>query len=261
MSVGILQQTAAQVRPGNPRTLTANGGQVLLLIVNPDTLTTRVVSAALEENGHEVIERPDMAGASAAIKQHNFDLALLMCQIAEADCLSRCKDCLLNCNVIERESSVPVIVMGRADNSKIKTRARQAGASDYIVWPVEPAEFLARVEAVLRMTARSPTRSASLEIAPGIELDLDRHAVNVRGQQKHLSTTEFKLLAYLARHPGRICSRKELVHAVWGSVEAIGEREVDVFICYLRKKLDDNLHEPGLLVSVRGSGYGFEKCC
>lgn len=232
--------------------------KTLILIVNVDLLTTRIISAVLEENGYQTFHQPDIRVAHVMLKQGNFSLLILMCRKLADDCLKLCNECLSFCEPIERDLKTPIVVIGRADSSEIKTHVRHAGATDYITWPVEPAELLARVWAVLRISNKATLSRSLREIVPGIELDTDRQAVILQGREKRLSAIEFRLLCYLVLHSDRICSRDELMQAVWGWADASNYREVDVYICYLRKKLEEDPRAPRHLRTVRAIGYIFE---
>ena len=168
-------------------------------------------------------------------------------------------DCLRQCETLAQATDLALIAIGRVDSSDMRIRARRAGAADHVVWPVEPAELLARVEAVLRLVEKGTRQGHRREIAPGIELDLSRQVVVVQGQDRPLSATEFKLLQHLAERPGRIFSREDLLDAVWGWDQAIGAREVDVYISYLRQKIEETPRAPRHIITVRGIGYRFER--
>ncbi len=232
---------------------------MLILVVGPDPLAANVICATLQAGGYEVVHELDIEAARASLAESKFSLALLVCGAPASNCLRQCQACLEHCQMLEHALRLPTIIMGRTNSTEIKTQARQAGAVDYIAWPVEPTELLARVGAVLRWTAKGPGWGPRREIAPGIELDTRRQAVIVQGQEKLLSAVEFKLLYFLAEHPGRVCSREELLDAVWGWDQAIGSREVDVYVCRVREKIKDDSRAPRHIHTIRGVGYRFER--
>lgn len=229
-----------------------------ILLVNVDLLTTRIISAILEEDGYKIIHEPDIKFVAGTLQQLNISLLLMMCRKPAVSCLKYCRECLSFCELIERDFGTPIIVLGTADSSEIKTDVRNAGATDFITWPVEPAELLARVSAVLRIGKRVKSGSVLQEILPGFELDSNRQAVILQGREKRLSTIEFRLLCYLILHSNRICKREELLRAVWGWADVSSDREVDVYICYLRKKLEENSRASRHLRTVRSIGYLFQ---
>lgn len=225
---------------------------MLVLLVSPDPLVANILRVTLEGDGYTVLHEQELAPALAVLADHEVSLLLLAVDTADAGHLHRCR-------TVADSTTAPVVLLGRADGTEIKVQARRAGAADYITWPVEPDELLARVEALLRLVARATGHHSYREIAPGVVFDLNRHAVVVRGQHKPLSTIEYKLLRFLVEHPGRVLSREELLNAVWGWDQATGGREVDVYICYLRGKIEENPRTPRHIITVRGIGYQFER--
>ena len=136
-----------------------------------------------------------------------------------------------------------------------RVRGLATGADDYVVKPFSVPELLARVRALLRRM--KPTEVADLLTLGDIELDRVTHRVRRAGGDLHLGPTEFRLLEFLMRSPGRVFSREQLLDRVWGRDVYIDERTVDVHVGRLRKALGDR--EPDPIRTVRGSGYSLDE--
>jgi two-component system phosphate regulon response regulator PhoB len=129
-------------------------------------------------------------------------------------------------------------------------------ADDYVTKPFATRELVARVKAVLRRFER-PT-SPSLVKFEGIEIDAGAMQLRINGELVTTTATEFRLLDYLARHPGRVFSRDHLLDAVWGDARFVTPRSVDVYVRRIREKIEADAEEPRYLKTMRGAGYRFE---
>lgn len=129
-------------------------------------------------------------------------------------------------------------------------------ADDYITKPFATRELVARVKAVLRRFER-PT-SPSVVKFEGIEIDAGAMQLRVNGELVTTTATEFRLLDYLARHPGRVFSRDHLLDAVWGDARFVTPRSVDVYVRRIREKIEADAETPRYLKTMRGAGYRFE---
>jgi DNA-binding response OmpR family regulator len=161
----------------------------------------------------------------------------------------------------EAENHVPVIVLSARQDEYDKVAALRLGADDYITKPFALAELLARVAAVLRRArldrgARPAAPPRALRFGT-IAVDLDARTVTRAGQAIKLTHLEFELLCFFGRSGGRVCSREELLRAVWGFQQSGQPRTVDNFVGQLRAKLEDDPDRPRYFVTVRGSGYRF----
>ena len=153
-------------------------------------------------------------------------------------------------------SATPIIFVTARAAENDRVLGLELGADDYITKPFAPREMLARVKAVLRRFERPPTPSA---IAfEDIEIDASAMQLRVRGTLTTTTATEFRLLDYLARHPGRVFSRDHLLDAVWGDARFVTPRSVDVYVRRIREKIESDPENPRFLKTVRGAGYRFE---
>jgi DNA-binding response OmpR family regulator len=153
-------------------------------------------------------------------------------------------------------SAVPIIFVTARAGENDRVLGLELGADDYITKPFAPRELLARVKAVLRRFERPSTPSA---IAfEDVEIDASAMQLKVRGNLTTTTATEFRLLDYLARHPGRVFSRDHLLDAVWGDARFVTPRSVDVYVRRIREKIETDPENPRYLKTVRGAGYRFE---
>jgi two-component system phosphate regulon response regulator PhoB len=153
-------------------------------------------------------------------------------------------------------SGVPIIFVTARAGENDRVLGLELGADDYITKPFAPRELLARVKAVLRRFERPSTPSA---IAfEDVEIDASAMQLRVRGNLTTTTATEFRLLDYLARHPGRVFSRDHLLDAVWGDARFVTPRSVDVYVRRIREKIETDPENPRYLKTVRGAGYRFE---
>jgi DNA-binding response OmpR family regulator len=145
------------------------------------------------------------------------------------------------------------------DDELDKVVGLELGADDYITKPFSIREFRSRVRALLRRAAvRRPTGTPEDVIrAHGLEVDLPRRSVEVRGRPVQLTYVEFELLRTLAAHPGRVYSRRMLLESLWGAADFREPRTIDVHVRHLREKLEEDPAEPEYILTVRGVGYRF----
>jgi two-component system phosphate regulon response regulator PhoB len=158
-----------------------------------------------------------------------------------------------------RESSdlakIPVIFLTARAGEEDRVRGLDLGADDYITKPFSTRELAARVRAVLRRFEQPVTTSIT---TPDFELNSDSVTLTVRGKLVDVTATEFRLLHFLASHPGRVYTRDQVLDAVWRDMSFVTPRSVDVYIRRLREKIEQDPEDPRYLRTVRGAGYKFE---
>ena len=131
------------------------------------------------------------------------------------------------------------------------------GADDYVVKPFSPRELVARVKAILRRLHFTPVEKNEKLICGSLELDLEKHRLNLHGRPVTLTATEYKLLQTLMQAPGRVFSRTELLDVLYRQGEIVVDRVIDVHIGKLRQKLELQPARPRYILTVRGFGYIF----
>ena len=153
-------------------------------------------------------------------------------------------------------SIVPIIFLTALAGENDRVLGLEVGADDYITKPFATRELVARVKAVLRRFER-PTTPSVIRFED-VVIDANAMQLTVRGERTTTTATEFRLLDYLARHPGRVYSRDHLLDAVWGDARFVTPRSVDVYVRRVREKIEIDPENPRYLRTVRGAGYRFE---
>lgn len=229
----------------------AQGAQALILIAEDEPEIAEILAAYFARSGLRSVHAADGRRALDLHLSLKPDLVLLDVQMPHVDGWQVLAE-------IRHRGDTPVIMLTALDQDVDKLTGLRIGADDYVVKPFNPAEVVARVQAVLRRSmANSGAADRRVLRAAPFAIDLDHHEATVQiGRQRHtltLTLTEFKLLAQLARAPKRVASRAELMAACLPEGDAL-ERTVDSHISKLRKKLEE-LGIEGVPASVRGVGY------
>ncbi len=154
---------------------------------------------------------------------------------------------------LRRQGDVPIIMLTARDDETDKLIGLELGADDYVTKPFSPRELVARVRAVLRR--RSGSADAEIVEAGELMLDVPRMRVTRAGDPVDLTATEFSLLAVMARQPGRVFTRSQLLDAIHGVSFESYERAIDAHVKNIRRKLEPEPHAPRYLLTVYGVGY------
>lgn len=152
-------------------------------------------------------------------------------------------------------AKIPIIFLTAKSAEQDRVQGLELGADDYVSKPFSPRELVARVRAVLRRFEQPLTANIS---TPDFELNADAVTLTVRGQPASVTATEFRLLQFLASHPGKVFTRDQVLDAVWRDMSFVTPRSVDVYIRRLREKIEQNPDDPRYLKTVRGAGYKYE---
>jgi two-component system alkaline phosphatase synthesis response regulator PhoP len=220
-----------------------------ILLVDDDAGITQVARDYLAHAGFTVLAAPDGPAALAAWRARRPDLVVLDLGLPGLDGLDVAR-------ALRRESPVPIIMLTARGEESDKLVGLELGADDYMTKPFSPKELVARVRAVLR---RAEAAAAPVEIirAGDLTLDVPRLQATLGERRLELTATEFELIATLARQPGRVFTRAQLLEAVRGVAFESYERAIDTHIKNLRRKLEPNPREPRYIVTVYGLGYKF----
>ena len=234
-----------------------------VLVVDDEESILRLVSFNLKRDGYEVIEGRTGDEAIELTAKTKPDVIILDLMLPGMDGLSVFRA------LRERGYDVPVIFLTARGSELDRVLGLELGADDYVTKPFSPRELVARVRAVLRrfhpcksvppMNTEEGDRSQARGRIKWGDLIIDEEArtVELRSRTIPLTTKEFELLAFMARHPGRVFTREALLNRVWGYEYPGDTRVVDVHISHLRDKVEDDARNPQYIKTVRGVGYKF----
>ncbi len=223
-----------------------------VFVLEDDPDIARLVEHHLQAAGYTPRLFPTPLGLIAEAERGAPSLFLLDIMVPGGDGLDVCRRLRANPQL----SSVPIIFMTAKASENDRVLGLELGADDYITKPFAPRELVARVKAVLRRFER-PTGPQTIQFED-VVIDAGAMQLKVRGELTTTTATEFRLLDYLARHPGRVFSRDHLLDAVWGDARFVTPRSVDVYVRRIREKIEVDPENPRYLKTVRGAGYRFE---
>ncbi len=222
-----------------------------ILVVDDEARYVRWISLNLEGAGYKVLSAADGATAVQQAAAVPLDLILLDLNLPVLDGFAACAR-------IREFSDVPIIMLTAKAEEHDKVRGLDVGADDYLVKPFGPPELLARVRAVLRRAPRSMTLLPPTvpRFAVGdLEIDFSQHLVKRRGQPVDLSPTEYRLLAHLAQHAGKVVVSDALLNAVWGPEYRDELQHVRLYVSRVRRKIEDDPEHPRYVLTRPGIGY------
>lgn len=222
----------------------AKSSALNLLILEDDESVAKLLKQATEEAGYKPRLVEDGYVALEQAKATDLDLILLDVMVPRLNGFE------ITRRLREAGVATPILIITARDALEDKVKGLDAGADDYIVKPFELAELLARIRALLR---RGNPQGGTLKVAD-LVLDTESRQVTRSGSTVSLSATEFALLEYLMRNAGRVLTRAMIVDHVWQYDFDGNDNVLDVYISYLRKKIDRNTDSP-LIQTIRGVGY------
>ena len=220
-----------------------------ILVVEDEMAIARVVRDYLVGAGYDVVVAGTGEAALASARGDHPDLVVLDLGLPGVDGLDVARELTA--------SHVPIVMLTARGDETDRVVGLELGADDYVVKPFSPKELVVRVRAVLRRTsAEAMLRDRPIRVGD-VEIDPERMRVTVAGRPVDLTPTEFQLLSALAREPGRVFTRGQLLDAIHGvSIESY-ERAVDAHVKNVRKKIEPEPGRPRYVLTVHGVGYRF----
>jgi two-component system alkaline phosphatase synthesis response regulator PhoP len=223
--------------------------RILLIEDEPGLVMT--VSDLLGAEGYEVDSASDGEAGLTKALSGGYDLILLDVMLPKKTGFDVCRDL--------RQKGIDTAVLMLTARTQVVDRVvgLKLGADDYLTKPFDPAELLARVEALLRRVQkenRIPVRTFQFS---DIEVNFERSEVRRAGQRLNLAAKELQLLRYLIDHRDRVVPREEILQRVWEYSSEVSSRTIDVHVAWLRQKLEENPQFPRHIQTIRGKGYRF----
>src|SRR5499426_2208372 len=222
-----------------------------VLVIDDEAAILRFLKPALEANNYEMTSAGTMAEAIKRVAAETPDIVLLDLGLPDGDG----KDVIRRC----REwSDVPIIVLSARDREAEKIESLDLGADDYVNKPFNVGELLARMRTALRHRMQRKAEIPVLRVGD-LEVDAVRHRATRAGAELKLTPKEFELLSFLAKHPGRVVTHKQILTAVWGPAHTEDTQYLRVYIGQLRQKVEKDQDDPKFIRTEPGIGYRLQE--
>ena len=222
-----------------------------ILVVEDEVSLADTVRYNLEREGYAVAVANDGRQALERFRDERPGLVILDLMLPEISGLDVCRQ-------IRQISNVPIVMVTAKDSEADKVAGLEIGADDYVTKPFSIRELISRVRAHLRRAGMRTAEAADDVLSGGpVELDVARHEVQVRGETVGFPPKEFELLETFLRRKGRLLTRDFLIEEVWGAGYFGDTKTLDVHVKRIRRKVEEDPHQPAHLVTVRGLGYKF----
>ena len=225
-----------------------------VMVVDDEDSLVEAIRYALSREGMEVVTARDGGQAVLDFERERPDLLVLDLMLPGLSGWDVCRR-------VRASSQVPILMLTARDNEVDRVVGLEMGADDYVTKPFSLRELVARVRALLRRAGQAQaqtTTNGSVIEAAGIRLDQERHEVTVRGEPVSLPLKEFELLEILMENRNRVLTRQTLIDRVWGFDYVGDTKTLDVHVKRLRARLEEDRHDPKLIVTIRGVGYRFD---
>ncbi|MFD7625100.1 response regulator transcription factor [Streptomyces sp. NPDC059851] len=241
----------ASTSTGSPAALVRpDGGSCRVLVVDDEAALSELLSMALRYEGCEVRTAGDGAGAVRAAREFRPDVVVLDVMLPDMDGLA-----VLG-QLRRAIPQIPVLFLTAKDSVEDRIAGLTAGGDDYVTKPFSLEEVVARLRGLVRRSgAAQAARGGSVLAVGDLLLDEDSHEVSRNGREIHLTATEFELLRYLMRNPRRVLSKAQILDRVWSYDFGGQANVVELYISYLRRKLESRPGLPPMIHTRRGAGY------
>jgi len=224
-----------------------------IAIIDDDIHIGDMLTEVLSQEGYAVLRAYSGTEALYLLSQHKPDLILLDLMLPKMSGLEVCQQ-------IREFSDVPVIMLTAKGEDMDKILGLEYGADDYITKPFNILELKARIKAILRRTSPDKDKKNASVIESGnLRIDRENRRLSISGREINLTSKEFELLDFLVSNPGKVYSRTELLHIIWGKTDRSDERTVDVHVRRLREKIEPNPSEPVYVQTKWGVGYFYQE--
>lgn len=225
----------------------ADGNPINILVVDDEAVLAELVSMALRYEGWEITTAGDGASAIAAARSSRPDAVVLDVMLPDMSGLEVLR------KLRETNPNIPVLVLTAKDALEDRIAGLTAGGDDYVTKPFSIEEVVLRLRALLRRTGVTAADASAQIVVGDLVLDEDSHEVTRAGESVTLTSTEFELLRFLMRNPKRVLSKAQILDRVWSYDFGGRSNIVELYISYLRKKIDSG-RKP-MIHTLRGAGY------
>ena len=227
-----------------------------ILLVDDDLRLTAMVGDYLRSAGYAVEVAPDLASGRARLAQDSFDALVLDLMLPDGDGLDLCRELRAQ----PRTRALPLLMLTARGEPLDRVLGLELGADDYLGKPFEARELLARVKALLRRAGHASMATDDEVLQFGrLEIDVSARQAKLDGQVSDLTSYQFDLLLVLARAPGRVLSRDQIMDALKGHPLEAFDRSIDVHVSRIRAAIEDDPKVPRRILTVRSVGYVFAK--
>ncbi len=226
-----------------------------IMVVDDEPDIVDLITLNLAREGYRVIPAYTGEEALDLVRTRKPDLMILDLMLPGIQGMEVCR----HIRGIPEHADMPILILSAKDTEVDRVLGLEMGADDYVTKPFSMRELTARVRAALRRTdgQRKKSEDDGKFFHKGLSIDFDKYEVAVGGNKIDLSPIEMKLLFFFARNPGRVYTREQLLHKIWGDA-FVTPRSVDVHISHLRRLIEEDVQKPAYILTVTGVGYKFD---